>query len=65
VKLDLRVTVTVEEDGEMPPMRQVKASVTQAIRNALARAEDNGFDHALSEKLSIFVVSVAVPHRPA
>ena len=60
MKLDLRVTVTVEEDGDMPPMRQVKASVKQAIRNALAHAEDNGFDHALSDKLAIFVKSVVV-----
>jgi hypothetical protein len=62
MKLDLRVTVTVEEDGEMPPMRQVKASVTQAIRNALIHAEDNGFDHALSDRVSIFVKAVVVPN---
>jgi hypothetical protein len=59
--MNCKVTVTLRIDpqwDQKPTDEGLRASVVQAVQNALQRTEEMGFDHPLSEQMALHVVSV-------
>ena len=54
----IEVTVRVDSDDDTISEAACERTVVAAIRNAVERAEGNGFDHPMADQVSIFVLDV-------